>query len=163
MGYCVVLTGRRAGSVAPPPGAQCMARGQRRHPRALEVGRDARLPAYACSATESELTGVAAVAGITFGSHTWSHPNLAALEAQPLDAELHRPLAWLRERYEGVLPVLTYPYGLHGWRCNGRRQRRVTRLRSASTAAGSSSRALHTRCLAWMCPRPSPRRASGFA
>jgi len=80
--------------------------------RALEVGLDIPLPAYACSATESELTSVAAVGGITLGSHTWSHPNLAALDAQRLGAELHRPLAWLRERYERVLPVLTYPYGL---------------------------------------------------
>lgn len=80
--------------------------------QSVEVGRDALLPGYACSATESELTGAAAVAGITLASHTWSHPNLTAVEAQRLDAELHRPLAWLRERYERVLPVLTYPYGL---------------------------------------------------
>lgn len=69
-------------------------------------------PAYARSATESELDRVAALPGMTLGSHTWSHPNLAALDAATCDAELRRSLAWLRERYERVLPVLTYPYGL---------------------------------------------------
>lgn len=70
-------------------------------------------PAYASSATERELDRVAALAGITLGAHTWSHPNLAALDPATLDLELRRPLAWLRERYQGVLPVVSYPYGLH--------------------------------------------------
>lgn len=69
-------------------------------------------PAYARSATERELERAAAVAGITLGSHTWSHPNLAALDPAARDAELRDSLAWLRARYEGVLPVITYPYGL---------------------------------------------------
>lgn len=80
---------------------------------ALGAGPEARqLPAYARSASESELDRVARLPGITLGSHTWSHRNLAALDPATLDAELRRPLAWLRERYHGVLPVLTYPYGL---------------------------------------------------
>jgi peptidoglycan/xylan/chitin deacetylase (PgdA/CDA1 family) len=80
---------------------------------ALGAGRDPDgLPAYARSASASELDRVARLPGITLGSHTWSHPNLAALDPASLDAELRRPLAWLRERYHGVLPVLTYPYGL---------------------------------------------------
>ena len=69
-------------------------------------------PAYARSATEPELDRVAALPEIMLGSHTWSHPNLAALDAAACDAELRRSLAWLRERYQRVLPVLTYPYGL---------------------------------------------------
>ena len=69
-------------------------------------------PAYARSATERELERAAAAPGITLGSHTWSHPNLAALDPAARDAELRDSLAWLRARYEGVLPVLTYPYGL---------------------------------------------------
>ncbi|MGH7648042.1 MAG: polysaccharide deacetylase family protein [Gemmatimonadaceae bacterium] len=69
-------------------------------------------PAYARSATEAELDRVAALPGITLGSHTWSHPNLATLDAGALDTELRRPLAWLRDRYRAALPVLTYPYGL---------------------------------------------------
>jgi peptidoglycan/xylan/chitin deacetylase (PgdA/CDA1 family) len=50
--------------------------------------------------------------GITLASHTWSHPNLAALAAAELEDELQRPLAWLRERFTGVLPFISYPYGL---------------------------------------------------
>lgn len=69
-------------------------------------------PAYARSATLDELDRAAQLPGITLGSHTWSHPNLAALDASTLDQELRRPLAWLRERYERVVAVLTYPYGL---------------------------------------------------
>lgn len=69
-------------------------------------------PAYARSATQEELDRVAALPGVRLASHTWSHPNLAALDAPMLEEELRRPLAWLRDRYEHVLPVLTYPYGL---------------------------------------------------
>jgi peptidoglycan/xylan/chitin deacetylase (PgdA/CDA1 family) len=44
-------------------------------------------------------------------SHTWSHPNLAALEPAELTAELTRPLAWLRDGFPEPLAVLAYPYG----------------------------------------------------
>jgi peptidoglycan/xylan/chitin deacetylase (PgdA/CDA1 family) len=70
------------------------------------------MPPHARSATEEELCSAAAVAGISLGSHTWSHPNLAALGAAELDDEMRRPLEWLRERFEGIVPYLTYPYGL---------------------------------------------------
>ncbi|HEX6533140.1 MAG TPA: polysaccharide deacetylase family protein [Gemmatimonadaceae bacterium] len=70
------------------------------------------IPSYARCATEAELRRAAAVPGITLASHTWSHPNLAALQPEALDDELRRPLAWLRERFDEVLPLLTYPYGL---------------------------------------------------
>lgn len=50
---------------------------------------------------------------ITVGSHTWSHPNLAAATADELLGELQRPLAWLREHLPGAaVPWLSYPYGL---------------------------------------------------
>ena len=71
------------------------------------------LPAHQLAAAEVDLASAVASGLITLGSHTWSHPNLARLEAAQLDAELTRPLAWLRERFDAVLPVLTYPYGLH--------------------------------------------------
>lgn len=71
------------------------------------------LPPHVRSATEEELGRAAAVPGIALGAHTWSHPNLAALDAAELDAELGGPLVWLRQRFEGVLPYLTYPYGLY--------------------------------------------------
>lgn len=69
-------------------------------------------PEHARCASESELRRAAATPGITLGSHTWSHPNLAALPPQELAEELARPLAWLRERFGSVLPCLSYPYGL---------------------------------------------------
>jgi len=61
--------------------------------------------------TEDDLRRAAATPGITIGSHTWSHPNLARLDATRLTEELDRPLAWLRERFERVIPWLSYPYG----------------------------------------------------
>lgn len=70
------------------------------------------LPDVAACASEDELRAAALQPGITFGSHSWSHPNLARLTPTELDEELSRPLAWLRERFTCVLPVLSYPYGL---------------------------------------------------
>ncbi len=74
--------------------------------------RPATLPAHATVADETLLGRAAACAGITLASHTWSHPNLAALAEDELDAELARPLAWLRERFRVAIPWLSYPYGL---------------------------------------------------
>ncbi len=50
--------------------------------------------------------------GITLASHTWTHPNLVQLPPAELEDELRRPLAWLRQRFERVIPWLSYPYGL---------------------------------------------------
>ena len=69
-------------------------------------------PSHARGAQESDLTAAAKVPGITFGSHTHSHPNLARLDDAALHQELEPPLAWLRERFTNVLPVISYPYGL---------------------------------------------------
>lgn len=62
-------------------------------------------------AAEAELRAAHATPGIDLGAHTWSHPNLPALVPGELEEEMARPLAWLRERFEGVLPWLSYPYG----------------------------------------------------
>lgn len=70
------------------------------------------LPEAAACATENELRAASKQAGITLASHTWSHPNLLRLTPDELDQELVRPLAWLRQRFDRVLPVLSYPYGL---------------------------------------------------
>ena len=64
------------------------------------------------AATEQQLGDAVASAGITYGSHTWSHPNLAALAPAELNAELTRPLEWLRTRFTSVVPWIAYPYGL---------------------------------------------------
>jgi peptidoglycan/xylan/chitin deacetylase (PgdA/CDA1 family) len=69
-------------------------------------------PEYARGASEHELSAAAAVPGITFGSHTHGHPNLSRLTGDALRAELELPLAWLRERFSNVLPIISYPYGL---------------------------------------------------
>lgn len=72
----------------------------------------ATLPAFARGASLAALCQAAATPGITLGSHTWSHPNLAALPPEALLAELARPLAWLRETFDVAVPYLSYPYGL---------------------------------------------------
>ena len=71
-----------------------------------------RIPPHARGASEEELRRAAEQPGITLASHTWSHPNLAALAPAELEEELERPLAWLRERFAGALPFISYPYGL---------------------------------------------------
>lgn len=72
----------------------------------------AEVPRHQTAATEAELEAACRTGEITLGAHTWSHPNLTALQGAELDEELVRPLRWLRERYAAVLPWLTYPYGL---------------------------------------------------
>jgi peptidoglycan/xylan/chitin deacetylase (PgdA/CDA1 family) len=69
-------------------------------------------PAHARVASEAELLAAARHPGITIGSHSWSHPNLAALTRDQVVAELRRSLTWLEERFAGVLRWLAYPYGL---------------------------------------------------
>lgn len=69
------------------------------------------LPDHARGASEDELRRAAMTPGITLASHTWSHPNLAALAPAELEAELVRPLRWLRERFTTVVPYLSFPYG----------------------------------------------------
>ncbi len=69
-------------------------------------------PPHARGASERELAAAVAVKGISLGSHTHGHPNLARLSGDALRSELEVPLAWLRERFADVLPVISYPYGL---------------------------------------------------
>jgi peptidoglycan/xylan/chitin deacetylase (PgdA/CDA1 family) len=68
-------------------------------------------PSDCRAASMAELEAAAALPGISLGSHTWSHPNLARLAEAELDGELVRPLGWLRERFGTVLPWVAYPYG----------------------------------------------------
>src|SRR5207247_9118304 len=63
-------------------------------------------------ASEQELHAATRHPGITLASHTWTHPNLVQLPPAELEDELRRPLAWLRQRFERVIPWLSYPYGL---------------------------------------------------
>ncbi len=69
-------------------------------------------PEQSVCASVADLEGAVAE-GISYGSHTWSHPNLAALADEDLIGELAPPLAWLHERFpSSACPWLSYPYGL---------------------------------------------------
>jgi len=63
-------------------------------------------------ADESQVIEAAQQPGIAIGSHTWTHPNLAAISTEGLHAELARSLEWMRARLPTHLPFVTYPYGL---------------------------------------------------
>ena len=79
---------------------------------ARDAGLDlARMPDMACTASEDEVVAVAALPGISLGSHSWSHPNLTRISQSELSSELARPLAWLTSRVAKPLPWIAYPYG----------------------------------------------------
>jgi peptidoglycan/xylan/chitin deacetylase (PgdA/CDA1 family) len=63
-------------------------------------------------ANEAQLRAAAALRGVNLGSHTWSHSNLASLDAPQLERELRTSHEWLRERFASYVPWLSYPYGL---------------------------------------------------
>ncbi|MFN2564897.1 MAG: polysaccharide deacetylase family protein [Gemmatimonadaceae bacterium] len=109
--------------VLPPPGEErsafrtraleeCAGRDAAVRELALQCGFTEReVPSYARCASEWELTESGSSGTFTLGSHSWSHPNLAAVSGSVVREELARPLVWLRGRFMGVLPVLAYPYG----------------------------------------------------
>jgi peptidoglycan/xylan/chitin deacetylase (PgdA/CDA1 family) len=66
--------------------------------------------------TDAELSTAASKSGINLGSHSWSHPNLCKLDESELQAELDRPLEWLRSRFASFVPWLSYPYGIQNER-----------------------------------------------
>lgn len=70
------------------------------------------VPPHQTCATLEQLEAADAAGGVTFASHTWSHPNLTRLTSDLLQEELERPLAWLSERLRHVVPWVSYPYGL---------------------------------------------------
>jgi peptidoglycan/xylan/chitin deacetylase (PgdA/CDA1 family) len=60
---------------------------------------------------ESDLDAASRLDGITFGSHSWSHPNLVTLSDPDLQNEMVNPLSWLRDRFSCTIPWISYPYG----------------------------------------------------
>jgi peptidoglycan/xylan/chitin deacetylase (PgdA/CDA1 family) len=79
--------------------------------RALPVS-DA-LPAYARAASRRELDAALAIPGITVGSHTWSHRNLARLAMSEIVSEVSESREWLRTEFgDKAIDWLAYPYGL---------------------------------------------------
>jgi peptidoglycan/xylan/chitin deacetylase (PgdA/CDA1 family) len=111
------VSGPEAGEILPPAREQALRRfrGEDTAVRAwfTERGAILREPHDAVAATERELAAAAEHQGITFGSYTWSHPNLALPGSDELRRELEKPLEWLRQRFSNVIPWISYPYGLH--------------------------------------------------
>lgn len=71
------------------------------------------LPDYARSATIDDVLAAARRPGVTLGSHSWSHANLARVGAPELTAELLRSRDWLLAHATSrFVPCLAYPYGL---------------------------------------------------
>ena len=79
---------------------------------AVAGGRIVTAPSHARCVTESQLATALDYPGLHLGSHSWSHPNLAALDEGALVTELTRPRAWLQRYGARVLPLISYPYGL---------------------------------------------------
>jgi peptidoglycan/xylan/chitin deacetylase (PgdA/CDA1 family) len=50
-------------------------------------------------------------AGMRFGSHTWSHPNLARVDGSTVTLELRRSKEHLEERLGHSITTIAYPYG----------------------------------------------------
>ena len=72
------------------------------------------VPLWARTAGEHDLAGaLARHPDLMLASHSWSHPNLAALDDEDLQRELDEPRAWLRARFDRVANGIAYPYGLH--------------------------------------------------
>lgn len=69
------------------------------------------VPSHARCASLPELRAAASYERLTFAAHSWSHPNLAAVERDRLERELVAPLAWLRLNLPRVEAYLSYPYG----------------------------------------------------
>lgn len=70
-------------------------------------------PAYARAAAREELRAAVRNPGITVGSHTWSHPNLARLGINDVVSEISRSQFWLKREFQTkAIDWLAYPYGL---------------------------------------------------
>jgi peptidoglycan/xylan/chitin deacetylase (PgdA/CDA1 family) len=73
----------------------------------------AALPAWARAGTEGDLRRAVARGGLSLGSHTWSHVNLAAVDPARRRDELVRSKEWLASRFpDAFIPWLSYPYGI---------------------------------------------------
>lgn len=75
---------------------------------------EAALPAWCRTADQATLVRAASRPGVEVASHSWSHPNLAAVSPERLEGELRRSLDWLAATIPGFRPWLALPYGLGG-------------------------------------------------
>jgi peptidoglycan/xylan/chitin deacetylase (PgdA/CDA1 family) len=68
---------------------------------------------HAQAATRDALRSALEHPGVTVGSHTWSHANLANLAPADLAREVRQSRAWLKAEFgEKAIDWLAYPYGL---------------------------------------------------
>jgi peptidoglycan/xylan/chitin deacetylase (PgdA/CDA1 family) len=70
------------------------------------------MPLHALPGDQSTIRGLTRNLGITFGAHTWGHPNLATLPESEVVAELCESRDWLRAQGVRYLDWIAYPYGL---------------------------------------------------
>jgi peptidoglycan/xylan/chitin deacetylase (PgdA/CDA1 family) len=64
-------------------------------------------------ASADMLRALPRAAGISFGNHTMTHPNLAALTTDEVRREIAAAWCWLNESLsDAIVPVVAYPYGL---------------------------------------------------
>ena len=70
------------------------------------------LPEHARPLDSEALLGDDFGGRLTFGAHTWEHPNLAALEQSEAFTEMQRSRDWLAARSDLFVDWLAYPYGL---------------------------------------------------
>lgn len=82
---------------------------QRENPVPQEPGL---LGEYLRSATIEDLHEVSRNGDVTIGSHSWRHPNLAALGEQERHEELERSMDYLKWMFPAYSNWLAYPYGL---------------------------------------------------
>lgn len=70
------------------------------------------VPSHARGASTDMLAAALDHPRLTFGAHTWNHPNLMTLSDDELAYELTAPLQWLGQFGDRALPMISYPYGL---------------------------------------------------
>ena len=68
-------------------------------------------PPEARLGTPDELRAAARQPGVSIGLHTWSHRNLARLDAAEATTEFERSREWLTANVGPPRPWLAYPYG----------------------------------------------------
>jgi peptidoglycan/xylan/chitin deacetylase (PgdA/CDA1 family) len=74
-------------------------------------------------------------AGMSFGSHTWSHPNLAWLSPQESAEELRRSKEVLEDRLGEPVKLLGYPFGKPRWHFTPRTMEQALELGYEMAAA----------------------------
>lgn len=85
-----------------------------------------------------ELASLARMPEISIGVHTVSHPVLPLLPPAEMRSEISGNHAWLRERFDRVLPVLAVPFGLYDARTLA--AARAAGMRASLTLSGRQLR-----------------------